>query len=300
MAAWGVLAVCGIGGGVAGPLLDTLARRVRRPGSAEAPGDPPSPVGVGPDLADVAGLADVADVVDVFDVFDVADLAGGSTSTASTPPPQLVGVPSPGPVQPRFPPPGQRPPRASRTAVLAEGAAAAIVLAAACVLAALRLGSTPQLPAYCVLAGALLVVSVTDLRTGLVPRRIVYAAAAAVGVGLLCASAADDSWRPMLDAVIGAVVAFGVFAAVWWVAPRAMGFGDVRLAGLCGGALGWLGFAPLYFGFLAGFVAGAVMGLAVLAARGRHRFPFAPALAVGTMLGVLWGTWLGNLWLHGG
>jgi leader peptidase (prepilin peptidase) / N-methyltransferase len=89
-----------------------------------------------------------------------------------------------------------------------------------------------------------------------------------------------------------------VFGAVWWISPKAMGFGDVRLAGLCGGALGWLGFAPIYIGFVASFFVGTLMGLAVLAAHGRRRFPFAPSLAIGTMFGVLWGGWLGGLWLH--
>ena len=88
-----------------------------------------------------------------------------------------------------------------------------------------------------------------------------------------------------------------MFYALWAVYRRGLGFGDVRLAGLCGAALGWLGFAPLYLGFLASFVCGALMGVAVLAVRRSRRFPFAPALAVGTMAGVLWGVWLGHLWL---
>ena len=75
-------------------------------------------------------------------------------------------------------------------------------------------------------------------------------------------------------------------AAGWWGGPQAMGFGDVRLAGWCGGALGWLGFAPFYLGFVSAFVTGALMGVAVLVAVGRRRFPFAPALAFGTMFGV--------------
>ncbi len=243
MTAWGVVAVCGIGGGAAGPLLDTLARKVRRPAARSV------------ELA----------------------VAGGAASAVAP----VAGEPAP------------------RRAAGWELAAVVVVAAAACALAAVRLGAVPQLAAYCVLALSLLTVAVTDLRTGLVPRRFVYAATAVVGAALLAASAADDSWRPALDALIGAAVAFAVFALVWWISPKAMGFGDVRLAGLCGGALGWLGFAPLYLGFLAAFVAGALMGLAVLVTHGRRRFPFAPALALGTMFGVLWGAWLGHLWLHG-
>ncbi len=174
----------------------------------------------------------------------------------------------------------------------------AVLTAALCALGALRLGAVPQLAAYCLLAGALVVVSLTDVRTGLVPRRIVYAAGAAVGVALLCASAADGTWRPMLDALAGAAAGLALLGGIWLASPKAMGFGDVRLAGLCGGALGWFGLSALYVGFLAAFVAGAIVGLVMLVARGRHRLPFAPALALGTLFGVLWGTWLGNLWLQ--
>ncbi len=186
----------------------------------------------------------------------------------------------------------------SRGAALLEGGAAALVTAAACALAAVRIGSVPQLAAYCVLAGSLVVVSITDLRTGLVPRRVVYVGAVSVGAALLAASATAGTWRPMLDALAGGAIGFVVLGAVWWISPKAMGFGDVRLAGLCGGALGWLGFGALYLGFLAGFLAGTLFGLGVLLAHGRRRFPFAPSLALGTMFGVLWGAWLSGRWLH--
>ena len=262
MTAWGVVAVCGAGGAAAGPLLDLVARRVRRPAAAP---------------------------VDQFAV----DGAASPTLAVVGPPPAgapTAGARSPGDATTTVVPAGA-------PAVL-EAGAVALVTAAACALAAVRLGAVPQLAAYCVLAGALVVVSVTDLRTGLVPRRIVYVAVAAVGAALLAASATDHAWRPMVDALGGGAIAFVLFGVVWWISPKAMGFGDVRLAGLCGGALGWLGFAALYLGFLAAFVAGALFGVAVLSTRGRRRFPFAPALALGTMFGVLWGPWLGGVWLH--
>ena len=182
--------------------------------------------------------------------------------------------------------------------VVGEALVVAAVMAVVCGLAAVRVGAVPQLAATCVLAAGLVAVSVTDLRTGLVPRRLLYPTLVVEAVALAAASASLDDWRRMLTAVVGGGVTFVLFGAVWWISPKAMGFGDVRLAGLCGGALGWLGFAPLYLGFLAACVGGALMGLVLLVLRGTHRLPFAPALAVGTMFGVLWGGWLGDLWLH--
>lgn len=246
MTAWGVVAVCAAGGAAAGPFLDVLARRVRRP-------DP------------VAGSE-----------------GSGSVLPETSAVPVVTGRPGAG-----WP-------------LAVEAPVASLVAGALFALAAVRLGAVPVLAAYCVLFAGLLAVSITDLRTGLVPRRFVYLTLALLAVALVAACAVDGRWRPLLDALIGGAAGFVVLGAVWWIYPKGMGFGDVRLAGLCGAGLGWLGFAPVYLGFLAGFVTGALAGLVVLAARGRRRFPFAPALAAGTAFGVLWGQWLGNLWLHPG
>jgi leader peptidase (prepilin peptidase)/N-methyltransferase len=179
-------------------------------------------------------------------------------------------------------------------------AASAVLTGGLCALAAVRLGAVPALGAYCALLAGLVALSITDLRSGLVPRRFVYGDLVLVAVGLAAASATGDSWAPLLRAAIGAAASFAVFAAIWWVYPKGLGFGDVRLAGLCGAGLGWIGYPELYLGFMAGFVIGAITGLAVLAVRRSRRFPFAPALAAGTALGVLWGGWLADMWLHPG
>lgn len=191
--------------------------------------------------------------------------------------------------------------RSAATAALATAPGEPVVVALAigglCAVAAVRLGAVPQLAPYCVLAGGLVAIAVADLRVGLVPRKLLYPTLLLVATGLVCASAADGAWRPLADALIGGVGAFAVFYGLWAIYRRGLGFGDVRLAGLCGGALGWLGFAPLYLGFLASFVIGALVGIGVLVLRRTRRFPFAPALAVGTMAGVLWGVWAGHAWL---
>jgi leader peptidase (prepilin peptidase) / N-methyltransferase len=251
--AWGVVAVCALGGGAAGPVLDAAARRTR-PKSTVAAGVP-APAGT--------------------------DLPPAARADPAAP-------------APAAPPAGTTPVRSG------EVVSAAVVTAALWAVAAVRVGAVPQLAAYCVLIGGLVAVSITDLRTNLVPRKLVYPALGLLAVALLSASAVQHDWRAMIDAVVGGAAGFAVFVAIWWVYPRGMGFGDVRLAGLCGTGLGWLGFRELYLGFLAAFVLGAVMGLVVLALRGTRRFPFAPAMAAGTVVGVLWGGWLGNLWMHPG
>lgn len=50
--------------------------------------------------------------------------------------------------------------------------------------------------------------------------------------------------------------------------PQGSGFGDVKLAGLIGLYLGWLGWGSLLVGAFLGFLLGAVVGIALMV-RGR-------------------------------
>ncbi|MCZ0983291.1 hypothetical protein O1L60_41345 [Streptomyces diastatochromogenes] len=85
---------------------------------------------------------------------------------------------------------------------------------------------------------------------------------------------------------------FAVFFTLHWVRPAWLGFGDVRLAGLLGTGLGWLGPGHLVFALMAGSVAGLTVGLALMAAgrATRHtRLPFGLFLAAGAIAALLVG-----------
>jgi leader peptidase (prepilin peptidase)/N-methyltransferase len=75
-----------------------------------------------------------------------------------------------------------------------------------------------------------------------------------------------------------------------------MGFGDVKLAGVLGLALGWLGWGELVVGGFLGFFLGALIGGGLMLARkaGRKsKIPFGPFMLLGTLLAILWG---GQVW----
>ena len=81
-----------------------------------------------------------------------------------------------------------------------------------------------------------------------------------------------------------------------------MGDGDVRLAPLLGMYLGWLNPGIVPVGLFLGFVLGAVVGVAAMAAGAagrRTKLPFGPFLAVGTVLAVFVGQWCVDLIWHG-
>jgi leader peptidase (prepilin peptidase)/N-methyltransferase len=68
-----------------------------------------------------------------------------------------------------------------------------------------------------------------------------------------------------------------------------MGFGDVKLAGLLGLYLGWLGWGSLLIGAFAGFLCGGLVGVALLLARRAKRgtaIPFGPHMLAGALLAI--------------
>ncbi|MCZ7526108.1 MAG: prepilin peptidase [Acidimicrobiia bacterium] len=157
---------------------------------------------------------------------------------------------------------------------------------------AARFWDSWALPAYLVLAAALLALSVIDLEHYLLPNRIVYPLSLAVPVLLAGAAVAEGDGGALLRALLGGAVAFVAFLAIHLVSPRGMGLGDVKLSFVLGVALAWLGWRELVLGLLLGFFYGALVGVALIALRLRTRkepVPFGPFLAAGAVTAVLWG-----------
>ena len=156
---------------------------------------------------------------------------------------------------------------------------------------------------FCVFLAMAVTVSVTDLTHRLVPRQLLYAALVVIVPAFVIVSAHTHSWRPLVDAAVAGAGAFAVFFVIWFVVPRGMGFGDVRLAGVIGVTVGYLDLLHAYLAFLIGFVLGLVFGLVLMAAHSsgrRTRIPFAPALCAGAAITILWGDPLVRHLFHGG
>ena len=157
---------------------------------------------------------------------------------------------------------------------------------------AVRLGLDPALPAFLVVFAALLAISAIDLEHFIVPNRIVYPTLFTTAPLLVVAAAVEGEWKPLLQAALGGALAWGLLLIIHLVSPRGMGFGDVRLAGLIGTALGWLSLGHVLLGLFLGFLLASAVGLTLIAARRRtrkDRLPFGPFLAAGAVLAVLFG-----------
>ena len=94
---------------------------------------------------------------------------------------------------------------------------------------AARFDDSWALPAYLVLAAALVALSVIDLELYILPNRIVYPLTLAMVVLLTLAAVGDDDLDAIGRGLLAGVVAFTIFFVLHMISPRSMGFGDVKL-----------------------------------------------------------------------
>jgi leader peptidase (prepilin peptidase)/N-methyltransferase len=136
--------------------------------------------------------------------------------------------------------------------------------------------------------------AVIDWRTRLLPRRIILPALAGSVVTITASWALggfDGGTGTVVRTLVAGVAAFLVFFVLWFVYPRGMGFGDVRLSALLGLVLGHLGWSEWLVGLYGGFLLGAVIGgvLSLLKVVDRKGYPFGPFMLLGALIGVLAG-----------
>ena len=139
------------------------------------------------------------------------------------------------------------------------------------------------------LVPVLICAAVTDLRTMLIPKRIVWVGLAIGLASIVAVTISRGTSETVYRALIGSALYFGFLFVAHLVMPSGMGFGDVRLALLLGLYLGWVDLRLPLFGLLIGNI---VYLLYAVPQRIRHgkeggRFsPFGPGLAAGTLLAV--------------
>ena len=153
--------------------------------------------------------------------------------------------------------------------------------AAAFVGAALARGVDDDLAVWLPFVAVLIAVAGIDLDHRIIPNKILLPAA-------VWGLAATIAFRPdnIDDSLIAGGIAFAALLLAALAYPAGMGMGDVKLAGVMGIYLG-SGVAPA---MLAAFLAGSVVGVAIIAREGRDArkkgVPFGPFLALGGIVGV--------------
>lgn len=135
-----------------------------------------------------------------------------------------------------------------------------------------------------------------DMDVHRLPDRIMWPTMGFLALGITVAALAGGGLDPWLRAVIAGVASSGFYLLLAFLAlargSLALGLGDVKLAGVLGAALGWFGWGEVVVGIYAGFLAGGVAALWLLARRrvaiGGH-IAFGPPMMVGALAGLLVG-----------
>ncbi len=148
---------------------------------------------------------------------------------------------------------------------------------------------------YCIMVSALLVLSVIDYRTMLIPTG---ADAVVLAVGIVHLLLHLEQWYYY---VIGfffvslflLLCAF-LFRAV--TGKSGLGLGDVELMACAGLCIGWgHGLFAVVIGSVLGVI---VQGMKILITKENGRFPFGPYLSIGVLIAVLWGNQIYNWYLN--
>jgi leader peptidase (prepilin peptidase) / N-methyltransferase len=162
----------------------------------------------------------------------------------------------------------------------------AVVLALLCA----RFADSPAVVAFGFLGAAGVALSATDIAAHRLPDKLTLPAYPALVLLLGLAAVFGHSGAALVRALLGGVALTSFYFLLAVLRPGQLGAGDVKLAGLTGLALAWLGWPVLVLGAALGFVLSAVVSLGLLAARRiglRDSICFGPFMLGGTLIAIL-------------
>jgi leader peptidase (prepilin peptidase)/N-methyltransferase len=152
-----------------------------------------------------------------------------------------------------------------------------------------RFGPAPELPAYLYLAAVSLALAAIDLDVRRLPNSIVLPSYAVGAALLLGAAGVSGDWHAATRGLLAMALLFALYLAIAYGYRGGMGLGDVKLAGVIGLYLGWLGWSSVLVGAFAGFLLGGLVGVVLLATRRaarRSALPFGPFMLTGALFAV--------------
>ncbi|GAA4678325.1 A24 family peptidase [Phytohabitans rumicis] len=157
-------------------------------------------------------------------------------------------------------------------------------------LIASALGPAPELPAYLGVAGVGVLLAFIDLACLRLPDPLVGAATILGVAPLLLVAALDGTAGPLGRAALAALLMAGIYLVLALVPGAGLGLGDVKLSGVLGFTLGWLGWPAVLLGLvLPHLLNGPIALVLLLSGRAGRRtdLPLGPALLAGWLLAVV-------------
>jgi leader peptidase (prepilin peptidase)/N-methyltransferase len=155
--------------------------------------------------------------------------------------------------------------------------------------------------AYLYFAAVSIVLTLIDLDTHRLPNSIVLPSYLVAGTLLAVAAGLTGEWTALMRAAISLATLYAFYFVLRLARPYGMGGGDVKLAGLIGIYLGWIGWGALAVGAFAAFLYGGVFGIALMIMRRagrRDAIPFGPWMIAGAWTGVFVGEAAGRAYTN--
>lgn len=156
------------------------------------------------------------------------------------------------------------------------------------------------LVAHLWLVAASVALALIDLDTHTLPNRILLPTLVVAAVSVGAAAALTGQGDAIVRSLIAGAALFALYYVLALVTPGAMGFGDVKLAGILGLYLGWAGWPAVIVGAVAPFLLGGLFALGLLALRRAGRrdgIPFGPWMLVGAWIGIVAGRPIADAYL---
>jgi leader peptidase (prepilin peptidase) / N-methyltransferase len=162
----------------------------------------------------------------------------------------------------------------------------AVVLALLCA----RFADSAAVLAFAFLGVLSVALSGVDIAVHRLPDKLTLPAYPALVLLLGLAAIFGHSGAALVRALLGGVALTCFYFLLAVLRPGQLGAGDVKLAGLTGLALGWLGWPVLILGAALAFVLSAFVSLGLLAARRislRDSIAFGPFMLGGALIAIL-------------
>lgn len=153
-----------------------------------------------------------------------------------------------------------------------------------------RFGGQADMLAFGFVGAIGVALAMIDIAVQRLPDALTLPAYPVLTVLLAGAALLGHDGAALVRSLLGGLALAALYLLLALIRPGQMGGGDIKLAGLAGLALGWLGWPALIAGAALGFVLSALASLVLLAARRitlHSAISFGPFLLAGALLAML-------------